>query len=212
MIIRLLSYIFFISMILPACKEKELVIASFTGFTQGTTYSIVFDNNKNIDLEILKSNTEKILHDFDMSLSLYQDSSVLSKVNRNENVVADPYFEEIYAKSVILSELTNGAFDITVGPLVKAWGFGPDSHKNFKTEKLDSLLSLVGMSKISLVNGKLVKSDPGIMLDFNAIAQGFAVDVICRYFDSQGIKNYLIEIGGEVKARAPREALCGGLV
>ncbi len=204
MIIRLLSYVFFISLMLPACKEKKLVIASFTGFTQGTTYSIVFDNNKNIDPEILKSNTEKILDDFDMSLSLYQDSSVLSKVNRNENVVVDPYFEEVFRKSVEISELTKGAFDVTVGPLVKAWGFGPDSHKNFETEKLDSLLKLVGMSKISLVNGNLVKSDPGIMLDFNAIAQGFAVDIICRYFDSQGIKNYLIEIGGEVRGKGTK--------
>ena len=204
MIIRLLSYVFFISVMLPACKEKKLVIASFTGFTQGTTYSIVFDNEKNFDPEILKSNTEKILHDFDMSLSLYQDSSILSRVNRNENVVVDPYFEEVYAKSVEIAELTSGAFDITVGPLVKAWGFGPDSHKNFKTEKLDSLLRLVGMSKISLVNGKLIKSDPAIMLDFNAIAQGFAVDIICRYLDSQGIKNYLIEIGGEVRGKGTK--------
>jgi thiamine biosynthesis lipoprotein len=189
---------------LPACKEKKLVIASFTGFIQGTTYSIVYDNEKNIDPEILKVNTEKILRDFDMSLSLYQDSSVISRVNRNENVVADAYFTEVYKKSVEISELTNGAFDITVGPLVKAWGFGPDSHKNFKTEKLDSLLRLVGMSKISLVNGHLVKSDPGIMLDFNAIAQGFSVDIICRYFDSQGIKNYLIEIGGEVRGKGTK--------
>ena len=88
-----------------------------------------------------------------------------------------------------------------MGPLVRAWGFGPDEHKTFTEEKRDSLLKLVGMDKISLVNGRVVKSDTGDYLDVNAIAQGYSVDVICRYFDRLGIKNYLVEIGGEVRAR-----------
>ena len=100
--------------------------------------------------------------------------------------------------------MTDGAFDITVGPLVKAWGFGPDAHKNFTESKRDSLLRLVGMNKVSLVNGRLVKSDPHISLDVNAIAQGFSVDVICRLFDNLGIKNYLVEIGGEVRAKGKK--------
>jgi thiamine biosynthesis lipoprotein len=96
--------------------------------------------------------------------------------------------------------MTNGAFDITVGPLVSAWGFGPDDHKNFTAEKRDSLMKLVGMENISLVNGHVIKSDPGIKLDVNAIAQGYSVDVVCRYFRSLGILNCLVEIGGEVRA------------
>jgi len=139
-----------------------------------------------------------------MSLSIYKDSSIISKINRNEAVLPDSYFTEVFNKSALISEMTDGAFDITVGPLVKAWGFGPDGHKNFIESKRDSLLKLVGMSKVSLVNGRIVKADPRMFLDVNAIAQGYSVDVICRFFDGLGIKNYLIEIGGEVRAKGTK--------
>jgi thiamine biosynthesis lipoprotein len=183
-----------------SCKTKKAVIENFTGFTQGTTYSIVFDNNINIRTEDLKLKVETILHEFDMSMSIYNDSSIISRINRNETAVPDSFFVDVYNKSVIVSQMTDGAFDITVGPLVRAWGFGPDDHKNFTEQKRDSLLKLVGMEKISLVNGRLVKTLPGVTLDVNAIAQGYSVDVVCRYFRSLGLKDYLVEIGGEVMA------------
>jgi thiamine biosynthesis lipoprotein len=190
--------------IFHACKTEPHVYSNITGFIQGSTYSIVYDNKKNLDPGELRVKIEKILNDFDLSLSLYNDSSVLSKVNRNEDVVVDSFFSEAYAKSASISEMTDGAFDITVGPLVKAWGFGPDAHKSFKAEKRDSLLKLVGMKNVSLVNGRIVKTDPHVSLDFNAIAQGYSVDVICRYFDGLGVKNYLVEIGGEVRAKGKK--------
>jgi FAD:protein FMN transferase len=190
--------------VLTSCIGKKTVFDNFTGFTQGSTYSIVYDNSINISPLDLKLNVEKILHDFDMSLSVYQDSSVISRVNRNEDVVLDTFFIEVFRKSVLISEMTYGAFDITIGPLVRAWGFGPDEHKTFTEEKRDSLLKLVGMDKIVLVNGRLVKSLPGVTIDVNAIAQGYSVDVICRYFDHLGIRNYLIEIGGEVRAKGKK--------
>jgi thiamine biosynthesis lipoprotein len=150
---------------------------------------------------VLREEVEKILHNFDMSLSLYQDSSVLSKVNRNEKVILDSFFIETFKKSKELSLMTGGAFDVTVGPLVKAWGFGPDAHKNFSEQKRDSLLQLVGMNKVELRDGELIKTDPRISLDFNAIAQGYSVDVICRFFSNMGIRDYLVEIGGEVRVK-----------
>ncbi|OFX90988.1 MAG: hypothetical protein A2X06_04125 [Bacteroidetes bacterium GWC2_40_22] len=185
-----------------SCKKAEF--ANFNGFAQGTTYSIVYESRKNTSPDSLKREVEKILRDFDMSLSLYQDSSILSKVNRNEDVKIDSFFEEVFRKSALVSEMTGGAFDITVGPLVRAWGFGPDDRKNFSEQKRDSLLRLIGMDKVSLSNGKLSKTDPAINLDFNAIAQGYSVDVVSRYFDGQGIDNYLVEIGGEVRARGTK--------
>jgi thiamine biosynthesis lipoprotein len=183
---------------ISSCRKAEF--ASFNGFAQGTTYSIVFESRENTTPDSLKLEVEKILRDFDMSLSLYKDSSILSKVNRNEDVKVDSFFEEVFRKSVDISKMTGGAFDITVGPLVRAWGFGPDDKKNFTEAKRDSLLMLVGMTKVSLVNGKIIKINQGISLDFNAIAQGYSVDVVSRYFDNLGIENYLIEIGGEVRA------------
>jgi thiamine biosynthesis lipoprotein len=201
---KYLSLLFALVFLAAACKDKKPVFANFSGLAQGSTYSIVYDNKININPGELKVKVEKILSDFDMSLSVYKDSSIISKINRNEEVIPDAYFTEVFAKSALISEMTNGAFDITVGPLVRAWGFGPDAHKNFTESKRDSLMKLVGMSKVSLVNGRLKKDNPSISLDFNAIAQGFSVDVICRFFDSLGIKNYLIEIGGEVRAKGTK--------
>ncbi len=196
--------IIFIAFIFHACKSEKTVYSNITGFIQGSTYSIVFENKKNIDPGELRVKIEKILHEFDLSLSMYNDSSVITKINRNEEVVADSFFTEVYLKSVRISEMTHGAFDITVGPLVKAWGFGPDAHKSFTETKRDSLLKLTGMKNVTLVDGRIVKSDPHVILDFNAIAQGYSVDVICRYFDNLGIKNYLVEIGGEVRAKGKK--------
>ena len=187
------------------CREEKAVFESFAGYTQGTTYSIVYENRKHIAPEEMKTKVEKIFSDFDMSLSLYKDSSIISRINRNEDAVADKFFTEVFQKSALVSAMTGGVFDITVGPLVKAWGFGPDAHKNFKESKRDSLMKLVGMNKVSLVKGRLVKSDPRMLLDVNAIAQGYSVDVICGYFDKLGIKNYLVEIGGEVRAKGKRD-------
>ncbi len=190
-------------LLLGSCYTRH-EFASFGGFAQGTTYNMVFERSRNIAPVELKKAVEKILYDFDLSLSLYNDSSVISKVNRNEEVQPDSFFIDVFNKSRALSEMTGGAFDITVGPLVKAWGFGPDAHKNFSESKRDSLMKLVGMDKVNIKDGHLIKSDPAIYLDVNGIAQGYSVDVICRYFDNLGIKNYLIEIGGEVRAKGSK--------
>lgn len=192
--------------LLYSCN-REVTYDNFAGFAQGTTYSIVFENNGKYQPATLKKDVEKILHEFDLSLSLYTDSSILTKVNRNEDVTADRYFSEAFSKSVAITMLTDGAFDITVGPLVKAWGFGPDSHKNFSESKRDSLLKLVGMEKVRMTDGKVIKADPDIKLDFNAIAQGYSVDVVCDYLSSAGLKNYLVEIGGEVRVRGDKQGL-----
>lgn len=199
-----LLYIIVLITGLASCKTSTPVYESFNGFIQGTTYSMIYQKTGNLEPLTMRQNVEKILHDFDMSLSLYVDSSILAKVNRNEETTLDTYFIEAFNKSKVISAMTNGAFDITVGPLVKAWGFGPDAHKNFSESKRDSLLKLVGMEKVSIVNGRLIKSNPDINLDFNAIAQGYSVDVICAYFDRLKIKTYLIEIGGEVRVKGDK--------
>lgn len=187
--------------------NKTIYYDNFAGFVQGTTYSMIFENTGKLNTQDLKSEVEKILHDFDMSLSLYVDSSIVSKVNRNEDVIPDKYFTEAFNRSAEITKITEGAFDITVGPLVKAWGFGPDSKKNFSETKRDSLLKLVGMEKVKIENGKVLKDIPGINLDFNAIAQGYSVDIINDFFNSKGIKSYLIEIGGEVRVKGDKQGV-----
>lgn len=202
--IRLAGWFIILIIVTVSCKNKEETVSSFNGFAQGTTYSVVYVNTGKFPPAMLRTEVEKILHNFDMSLSLYQDSSVVSKINRNEKVIPDSFFIETFKKSKEVSLLTVGAFDVTVGPLVKAWGFGPDFHKNFSEQKKDSLLQLIGMSKVELRDGILIKTDPRVNLDFNAIAQGYAVDVIFRYFKRLGIRNFLVEIGGEVRVKGDK--------
>ena len=204
--IRYIIVVYFLILLVSSCK-KPVTYDNFAGFAQGTTYSVVFGNDGSLSGQELKTEVEKILRDFDLSLSLYVDSSILSKVNRNEAVNPDSYFLNAFKKSQEITKITDGAFDITVGPLVKAWGFGPDSHKYFTESKRDSLLRLVGMGKVKIENGQVVKSDPGVGLDFNAIAQGYSVDIVCGYFDTMGIKSYLVEIGGEVRVKGDKQGV-----
>jgi thiamine biosynthesis lipoprotein len=201
---KVLAFFLAIFILTGGCRKRRAEFGNFAGFTQGTTYSIVFENPEKFKPEELKISVEKVLHNFDMSLSVYNDSSIISRINRNEEVVPDSFFTEVFNKSKTISEMTDGAFDITVGPLVRAWGFGPDAHKNFNESKLDSLMKLIGFNKVTLRDGHVVKANPGITLDMNAIAQGYSVDVVCRYFDGLGIENYLIEIGGEVRAKGDK--------
>lgn len=201
---RILLLLPIIIALFTSCADKVPVYDSITGLTQGTTYGITFEKGWRINKEKLQAGVQKILSDFDNSLSTYNTNSVISKINRNEEVTPDSFFIEVFNRAKEISALTGGAFDITVGPLVNAWGFGPDAIRNFDESKLDSLMNLVGIDKVALVNGKIVKSVPGITLDVNAIAQGFSVDVVSRYLEKQKIKSFLVEIGGEVRVKGTK--------
>lgn len=196
--IKLSGLVFLLLLLATGCN-KQTEFSSFNGFAQGTTYSIVFEDNGKLDPSDLRERVENILHDFDMSLSLYQDSSVISRINRNETLVADSFLIEAFRQSEEINRITDGAFDITIGPLVEAWGFGPDAVKNFNEVIHDSLMRFVGMDKVEMREGLIFKADPRMKLDFNAIAQGYAVDIMSRYLSSLGIKRHLVEIGGEVR-------------
>ena len=110
-------------------------------------------------------------------------------------------FIELYNKSLEINKETHGALDLTVGPLVNAWGFGPEKKAIIDSAKIDSLLQYVGMEKIRLDGRKLIKNLPGIKIDVNSIAQGYAVDIVYRYFEKLGTENFMVEIGGEVRTK-----------
>ncbi len=169
------------------------------GYTQGTTYHITYYDP---DGRNLASQVDSILEAFEQSLSIYRPQSLISRINNNDSsVVPDNLFIEVFNKAMEVSEATGGAFDITVGPLVNAWGFGKDTLPRIDSSKIDSLLKLVGYKKVRLVEGMIVKDDPRIFIDVNAIAQGYTCDIVARYFEQLGIKNYMVEIGGEVRTR-----------
>lgn len=180
---------------LVSCKDREKEYVKFGGFAQGTTYSIAY---RDAEKRNLQQQIDSVLNDFDFSLSIYNPKSIISRMNSNDtSVVADAYFTECFRLSSEVSRATDGAFDITVGPLVRAWGFGLKNKDEITQQHIDSLRLLVGMEKVALKDGKLVKSNPKIFVDVNAIAQGYSVDVIANYLESKGITEYLVEIGGE---------------
>ncbi len=189
------SVIFFSS-----CRHRpEPVLVKFTGETQGTTYSITYYAADSINLQ---KSIDSLFLRFDSTASSWKPNSIISRMNGNDpSARADKMFRIIFNKAQEVSERTRGAFDITVGPLVSAWGFGLSNRLKMDQHKIDSLLPLVGYKKIRLENGKLFKADPRMRVDYNAIAQGYAVDVVAAFLDSMNIQSYLIDIGGEVLAR-----------
>jgi len=176
---------------------------TLVGFTQGTTYHIIYESKNREDFQSL---VDSLLADFDRSLSIYQPNSVISKINRNEpGIRADEKFTTIFNKSYEVFKKTNGAFDITVGPVVNALGFGSTDTLEVDSTMIDSLLQYVGMEKVSLKEGVLIKQNENILLDVNAIAQGYSVDLVAKLLEKKKIRNYMVEIGGEVRARGKNE-------
>jgi thiamine biosynthesis lipoprotein len=173
------------------------------GSAQGTTYHIQYfdSNNRNFQKDI-----ERLLKCFDASVSTYQSTSLISKINHNEKYGrTDDYFNACFLQAKEIWKLTDGAFDPTVYPLVNAWGFGPEKKDKLEQAKIDSLLTFVGFEKIMLTRGKVSKSDPRVSLDFNAFAQGYSVDLVSDLLLSKGISSFVVEIGGEVFAHGQRD-------
>jgi thiamine biosynthesis lipoprotein len=177
---------------------KNGVYVKIAGFTQGTTYHITYEMP---DTSNLQTQVDSILHAFDLSLSSYDSTSVISKINRNEDVTVDDLFTRVFIKSDEVFKASGGIFDITVMPLVNAWGFGPGHKEKMDPARIDSLLQFVGMEKVKLVGGKIIKTDPRVQLDVNALAQGYSVDIVCGFLDKLGSDNYMVEIGGEIRAK-----------
>ena len=166
---------------------------SITGLVFGTIYNITYQYDGDLKPEI-----EAELKRFDQSLSPFNDSSVISRINRNEELVADSFFMKCFNRSMEISRETKGAFDITIAPLANAWGFGFKKGAFPDSLMIDSLRQITGYEKVHLQDGKVVKQDPRIMLSCSAVAKGYSVDVVARLLERKGIKNFMVDIGGEV--------------
>jgi len=196
---KVFFFLFLISFI--SCENKDVIsFEKMEGLAFGTTFHITMDDPEN---KIKETDIDSLIHAMNRSLSTYLVNSDISKINRGDTtVVVDELFSEVFAKSLRIFNETNGAFDPTIGTLVNAWGFGPGKKiSQLDKKQVDSLLVYVGFNKLKLLNNRLIKEHSETFLDFNANAKGFAVDVIGRYLEGQGVQNYLIEIGGEIRAR-----------
>lgn len=146
------------------------------------------------------------LQAFNLSLNPFIPQSVISKVNRNEPVEVDDWFETVFRTATEVSDRTGGAFDITCAPLVNLWGFGFQKMDSVTPSMVDSIRTFVGYRKMRLENRQVVKEDPRMMLNCSAIAKGFACDVVAQLLERNGVQNYMVEIGGEVTMRGVNAA------
>ncbi len=173
--------------------ESVAPYQSNTGRIFGTYYKITYQSDTDLHEAILAR-----LQAFDASLSMFNDSSILARINRNEDVATDADFEAMFELAERVSSLSDGAFDITVAPLVNAWGFGLRNRETVTPEVIAELMNNVGYTKVSLQEHRVYKSCPNIMLDAGAIAKGQACDVIGVLLQENGCSNFLVDIGGEV--------------
>lgn len=174
-------------------NHKPEVYMTNQGYIFGTQYQIKYQSTEDHHNEI-----REMLGEVDNALSMFNRKSIISAFNNNADTTANAMFTEVFNLAQEISAKTDGAFDITVAPLVNAWGFGFKKGELPDSTTVDSLLKNVGYETIALVDGKLRKQNPATMLDCSAIAKGYGSDVVARLFDSIGITNYMIEIGGEV--------------
>ena len=163
------------------------------GSVFGTFYSITYQCDNDLQKEI-----EAELKKVDQALSMFNQESIISKVNRNEKVELNEMFLQVITLAQKVSQDTDGAFDITVAPLVNAWGFGFKTGDLPSGTSIDSLMSTVGYKKISLKGRQLFKENKNTMLDCSAIAKGYGSDVVAAFLKKRGIDNFMVEIGGEV--------------
>lgn len=191
---------FLIVAILFTSCTKTTDFYTIQGEAQGSTYSIKYIASEE---EVTKNQIDSLLTAFDLSLSTYRPDSKISKINSGDStVVVDDFFTETFQLSNQIYKETNGLFDPTIGVLVNAYGFGPNKkHQDLAPKQIDSLLQFVGFDKIALKSNKTIsKKYKETFIDFNAIAQGYSVDVVVNYLKSKGIENAIVEIGGELFA------------
>lgn len=175
-----------------------------TGEAQGTTYAIIWYAESE---SVTKAQIDSIFKSLDASLSIYQPGSLISRFNASpEGIQMDGHLARVVERSMQIYGETNGLFDITVYPLVRAWGFGvkvadtmPDSAA------IRQLLACVGPDKLQISGRTLLKAVPCVQIDVNGIAQGYSVDVVARFLEARGISNYMVEVGGEIRTKGRKQ-------
>ncbi|WMN05981.1 FAD:protein FMN transferase [Marivirga arenosa] len=186
-------------------KDEESQEAYFfiAGDAQGTTYNINYLDPKKRNL---KNDIDSILHQFDLSLSTYVSNSEIAEFNENDSLTyKSEFFYPVLKKSEEIYKASEGAFDPTVYPLIEAWGFGPKTVDFPDSSKIEDIKQYVGFDLIEFDEKQVIKTKDKVSLDFNAIAQGYSIDVVYDYLTSKGIENMMIELGGELRVAGKNE-------
>ena len=202
---RKYAYIIFLSIVFAgtamwrSCPKQteptDIPYQKIEGSIFNTIYHITYQGTNDYHDEI-----NRLFKEFDGSLSMFNDTSIITRMNNNDtSVVANKYFRRVFEKAISVSEASNGAFDITVAPLVNLWGFGFKNSDSVTQQMVDSILQFVGYKSVFLdEEGRLHKLDPRTILDASSIAKGYMSDIVAEYLEDQGVFNYMVEIGGEI--------------
>ena len=191
-------FILFVFVALSACNSDPAKYITNSGMIYGTYYSIKYEHpdGKDIQAEIdaeLKRQSNIFSH--------YEKESTISNVNNNIATKLEPEFVKCFQRSMEISKITHGAFDITAGPLISAWGFGPEDRQKMTDEMVQVLKDLIGYQKIRIENGEVIKDIPEMTINMSAIAKGYTCDLIGAFLAKKGCQNYMVDIGGEIVAK-----------
>jgi len=196
-------YSFLLLLFFVGCQPtQENETQRISGFALGTSYSVTY-LSPSLKAEVLQREIDSVIDLMNASMSTYLEDSAISKINRGDSLIqVDEHFEKVYAMASEVWEKTQGYFDPTVGALVNAYGFGPDtSFTPISEEQRDEILIYTGWNKTKLTPKKTVqKEHPQVYFDFNALAKGYVVDVIADLLRENGSTSFLVEIGGEIVA------------
>lgn len=181
--------------------KKQPPYRTNEGMVFGTIYKITYQSHEDLHQDI-----KTALMEVDNALSPYKPNSIITRINHNEDTTLNTFFTDVFYMAQKVSAETEGAFDITVAPLVNAWGFGFKNSINIDTQTIDSLRQFIGYQKVKIENGKVIKDDHRLMLDCSSIAKGYGVDRVAQTLDKKGVENYMVDIGGEVfvKGKNPK--------
>jgi len=168
------------------------------GTAEGTSYSIVYRDDHDRDFQ---SDIDELLSRFEKSLSVYDPDSIISRINRNEDAQTDHFFETVLNRAKEISALTEGAFDMSAEPLFRAWGFSSAERTIPHQDHINDLKKHIGMDKVWIENHRIIKSDPDLVLNSNAIAKGYSADIVASFLEDKGCTDYLVEIGGEIRLK-----------
>lgn len=189
---------------MPSFGQGHFNKFHIAGYSQGTTYQITYYATDSV---VTQSQTDSLLEQLDRSISLYNSESLICKFNRSDDgIIIDEPFRVLVEKAFEINRVTDGLVDITVKPLVDAWGFGVKKPVKFPgQEEVIHILKNVGQDKLWLEGNYLHKQTPGVQIDLNGIAQGYAADLLGHFCEGRGVYNYVAEIGGElcIKGQKP---------
>ena len=190
----------FSALLLSACSDYQF--HKIEGSALGTYYAITYKGKEKPELQ---AGIDSILNVINENFSIFNPNSIISKVNNNQEASLNEDFVEVFEMAQRIGQETNGALEMTIGPLVNLWGFGKDERvSDLSQATIDSVLTFVGYRKIRIENGQIVKDNPNIQLNFNALAKGYAVDKVADFLVSKGYEDCVVDIGGEIVAKGKK--------